>query len=68
MDLVRIVFKSGKATFRHHTVQLTELQFALLKGKGDGGSILIRKEHLKFKEDDDTENNKQNASRSLHTE
>jgi hypothetical protein len=68
MDLVRIVFKSGKATFRHRTVQLTELQYALLKGKGEGSSVLIRKEHLKYKEDDDTENNKQDTPRSIYTE
>jgi len=68
MKLCKIIFKNNKALFSRKEVKLTECQFALLKGKGEGAHVFIREEHLKFKNDKDRENYKQNTSRSLHTE
>jgi hypothetical protein len=57
MDLLKIVLKNGEPTCRHRIVTLTEGQVALLKGKGEGGYVHIRKEHLKYKNEQDGENN-----------
>jgi len=65
MKLCRITFKNGIPIHKYKEVQLTTSQFALLKGKGEGSSVLIKEEHLKFKSNEDRKNNKQNSPRSV---
>ena len=67
MDLLKIILKNGKATYEDNEVILNMIQNIILKGKGEGGYVLIRKEHLKYKSKDDREDNKQNPTRSLHS-
>lgn len=54
--LVKIVLKNGLPTYKRKEIVLTTLQKALLVSKGDGGSVLIRKEHLKYKDEQNREN------------
>lgn len=65
MEFKKIVLRKGRGTYLRRPVILSTTQYALLKGKGEGASISIKAEKLKY---EDTKNNKQDASRSIHTE
>lgn len=49
MNLLRIKLENGKPTYKHEEVILGTIQTAILAGKGEGASVLIHAEHLKYK-------------------
>lgn len=49
MTLIKIKLTNGKPTYKNKEVVLGIIQNSILFGKGEGGSVLIHKEHLKFK-------------------
>lgn len=65
MILASIILKNGKATYDDKEVLLTTIQFSILKGKGEGGYVLMRKEYVKFKQENDGKNNKQDPTCSV---
>ena len=56
MTLLTIKLKAGKFMFRNKEVLLSQLQGSILAGKGEGGSVLIHKEHLNYKNHDNNDN------------
>jgi hypothetical protein len=63
--LAKITLKNGKPMFHDREVILATIQQSVLVGKGEGHSVYIHKEHLKYRNDDDTDNNQQDAARSI---
>jgi len=55
MELKKIIFRKGKATYLRKPVVLPEGLWALLKSKGEKGSISIKAKDLKY------ENNTENS-------
>lgn len=58
MKLLKIILKNGLPLEDDKEVILTTLQKCILKGKGEGGFILMKEENVKYKEKDDRNNNK----------
>lgn len=65
MTLINVTLENGKPVYNGKEVALTTIQFSILKGKGEGNHVLMRKEDLKFKEDNDRKNNKQDPPCSV---
>lgn len=57
MILLKITLENNKPIYEGKEVALTTIQFSILKGKGEGGHVLMRKENLKYVEND-RKNNK----------
>ena len=55
--LIRITLTNGKPTHNGKNVLLRTIQTAILTGKGEGGTVLMYKKHLKYEDDENTENN-----------
>ena len=66
--LLKITLKDGKPSYNNKTVILPPIQQTILCGKGERGCIYIHKEHLKLEKNEDTDNNQQDASRSVPVE
>lgn len=56
-DTVTIQLKEGKPMYHRREVLLPERSLRLLRGQGEGGSVLIRKTNLEYKRDE-TDHNK----------
>ena len=54
--LIRITLKNGKPTHDGAEVLLGTLQGIILASKGEGGSVLMHREHLKLVTHEDAEN------------
>jgi hypothetical protein len=70
MNLIRVILTNGKPIANDKEVVLNTIQTCILKGKGEGGFILMKAELITYKEEGEPKNdrndNKQDASRSLY--
>lgn len=67
MILKKIILTKGKPITDDKEVELSTIQDIILAGRGEGGHILMRADQIKYKKEDDRENNQQDSTCGVHT-